>query len=227
MKRTGLSVVLFALASRDLKIAYRRRGDIVNPIIFFVIVTSLFPMGIGPGPEQLKNIGAGLIWITCLLATLLALEPLFRSDFEDGSLEQMVISSYPLATIAIAKVIAHWLITGLPVLFISPLLALTMQMDSIAITALTLSLLLGTPILSLIGAIGAALTVGLKRGGLLTTLLVLPLYVPILIFGSSSVHAAAYGQSFLGQLYVLGAILALSAVLAPIAIAAALRASLN
>lgn len=227
MRRIGLGTALLALTQRDLTLAYRRRGELANPILFFVIVTSLFPMGVGPAPEQLRNIGPGVIWVASLLATLLALEALFRSDYEDGSLEQITLSAHPVSVLAFAKVAVHWLITGLPLLIVSPLLALLMQMDSSTMKTLFFSLLLGTPTLSLIGAVAAALTVGLKRGGLLLTLLVLPLYVPVLIFGTSAVHSAAHGLAVAGQFYALGALLALSIVLAPIAIAAALRASLN
>ena len=227
MRRIGLGTALLALTQRDLTLAYRRRGELANPILFFVIVTSLFPMGGGPAPEQLRNIGPGVIWVASLLATLLALEALFRSDYEDGSLEQITLSPHPVSVLAFAKVAVHWLITGLPLLIVSPLLALLMQMDSSTMKTLFFSLLLGTPTLSLIGAVAAALTVGLKRGGLLLTLLVLPLYVPVLIFGTSAVHSAAHGLAVAGQFYALGALLALSIVLAPIAIAAALRASLN
>ena len=227
MSHIGLGTALLALTQRDLTLAYRRRGELANPILFFVIVTSLFPMGVGPAPEQLRNIGPGVIWVASLLATLLALEALFRSDYEDGSLEQITLSPHPVSVLAFAKVAVHWLITGLPLLIVSPLLALLMQMDSSTMKTLFFSLLLGTPTLSLIGAVAAALTVGLKRGGLLLTLLVLPLYVPVLIFGTSAVHSAAHGLAVAGQFYALGALLALSIVLAPIAIAAALRASLN
>ena len=222
-----MGTALLALTQRDLTLAYRRRGELANPILFFVIVTSLFPMSDGPAPEQLRNIGPGVIWVASLLATLLALEALFRSDYEDGSLEQITLSPHPVSVLAFAKVAVHWLITGLPLLIVSPLLALLMQMDSSTMKTLFFSLLLGTPTLSLIGAVAAALTVGLKRGGLLLTLLVLPLYVPVLIFGTSAVHSAAHGLAVAGQFYALGALLALSIVLAPIAIAAALRASLN
>ena len=227
MRRIGLGTALLALTQRDLTLAYRRRGELANPILFFVIVTSLFPMGVGPAPEQLRNIGPGVIWVASLLATLLALEALFRSDYEDGSLEQITLSPHPVSVLAFAKVAVHWLITGLPLLIVSPLLALLMKMDNSTMKTLFFSLLLGTPTLSLIGAVAAALTVGLKRGGLLLTLLVLPLYVPVLIFGTSAVHSAAHGLAVAGQFYALGALLALSIVLAPIAIAAALRASLN
>jgi heme exporter protein B len=196
-------------------------------LLFFVIVTSLFPLAVGSTPEVLRNIGPGVIWVASLLATLLGLETLFRSDYEDGSLEQIILSPHSISVLVLAKVAAHWLLTGLPLLIISPLLAFMMHMDASALKTLCLSLLLGTPTLSLIGAVGVALTVSLQRGGLLLTLLVLPLYVPVLIFGANAVHSAANELAVLGQLYMLGAMLSLSIVLVPIAITAALRASLN
>ena len=218
---------LLALTARDLRLAYRRRGEAANPVIFFVIVTVLFTIGIGPTPAQLQGATPGLIWVTALLSTLLGLETLFRSDYEDGSLEQMVISPYPLSLLAFAKAAAHWLITGLPLVILSPVIGIMLHMDYATIKTLILSLLLGTPILTLIGAIGAALTVSLKRGGLLIALLILPLYVPVLIFGANAVQSAIYDLSPLAQLYALGSILALFLVATPIAIAEALRASLN
>ena len=218
---------LCALTARDLRIAYRRRGEAANPVIFFLIVTVLFTISIGPTPAQLQSAAPGLIWVTALLSTLLGLETLFRSDYEDGSLEQMVISPYPLSLLAFAKVAAHWLITGLPLVILSPVIGMMLHLDYATIKTLIISLLLGTPILSLIGAIGAALTVGLKRGGLLIALLILPLYIPVLIFGANAVQAVIYGLSPLAQLYALGSILALFLVATPIAISGALRASLN
>jgi heme exporter protein B len=227
MRNTGLGTALLSLIQRDLKLAYRHRGALAYPLLFFVIVTSLFPLAVGSTPEALQNIGPGVIWVSSLLATLLGLETLFRSDYEDGSLEQIILSPYSISVLVFAKVAAHWLLTGLPLLIISPLLAFMMHMDASTLKTLCLSLLLGTPTLSLIGAVGVALTVSLQRGGLLLALLVLPLYIPVLIFGANAVHSSAYGLAVLGQLYMLGAMLALSIVLVPIAIAAALRASLN
>ena len=221
MSNTGLGNALLALMQRDLKLAYRHRGALAYPLLFFVIVTSLFPLAVGSTPDMLGNIGPGVIWVASLLETL------FRSDYEDGSLEQIILSPHSISVLVFAKVAAHWLLTGLPLLIISPLLAFMMHMDASTLKTLCLSLLLGTPTLSLIGAVGVALTVSLQRGGLLLTLLVLPLYVPVLIFGANAVHSAANGLAILGQLYMLGAMLALSIVLVPIAIAAALRASLN
>jgi heme exporter protein B len=210
-----------------LKLVFRRRSELANPILFYLIVISLFPLGVGPASEQLREIAPGIIWIAALLATLLALDALFRSDYEDGSLEQLILSPHPVSVLAFAKVGVHWLVTGLPLLIVTPLLALLMQLDSTTTKTLLLSLLIGTPTLSLIGAVGVALTVGLQRGGLLLTLVVLPLYVPVLIFGAEAVRAAASGLPAIGQLYALGAILALAMVLTPLATAAALRVSLN
>jgi heme exporter protein B len=227
MNNTGLGTALLALIQRDLKLAYRHRGALVYPLLFFVIVTSLFPLAVGSMPEVLRNIGPGVIWVASLLATLLGLETLFRSDYEDGSLEQVILSPHSISALVFAKVAAHWLLTGLPLLVISPLLAFMMHMDASTLKTLCLSLLLGTPTLSLIGAVGVALTVSLQRSGLLLTLLVLPLYVPVLIFGANAVHSAANGLAVLGQLYMLGAMLALAIVLVPITIVAALRSSLN
>ena len=227
MSNITLGTALLALIERDLKLAYRHRGALAYPLLFFVIVISLFPLAVGSTPEVLRDIGPGVIWVAALLATMLGLETLFRSDYEDGSLEQIILSPHSISALMFAKVAAHWLLTGLPLLIISPLLAFMMHMDAPTLKILCLSLLLGTPTLSLIGAVGVALTVSLQRSGLLLTLLVLPLYVPVLIFGANAVHSAANGLAVLGQLYMLGAILALSIVLVPIAITAALRASLN
>ena len=169
MSNTGLGTALLALMQRDLKLAYRHRGALAYPLLFFVIVTSLFPLAVGSTPEVLRNIGPGVIWVAALLATLLGLETLFRSDYEDGSLEQIILSPHSISVLVFAKVAAHWLLTGLPLLIISPLLAFMMHMDASTLKTLCLSLLLGTPTLSLIGAVGVALTVSLQRGGLLLT----------------------------------------------------------
>lgn len=212
---------------RDLRIGFIKRSELLNPVFFFILVVSLFPLGVGPSPAMLGAIAPGVIWVAALLATLLSMERLFRSDFEDGTLEQMVLSPHALSLLSLAKVSAHWLMTGLPLLVVSPLLGVLLHLPAEATWTLMLSLLLGTPSLSLLGAIGVALTVGLRRGGVLLTLLVLPLYVPILIFGTAAIAASATGLPASGQLALLGAILALSLVLAPLAIAAGLRISLN
>ncbi|OED42341.1 heme exporter protein CcmB [Chromatiales bacterium (ex Bugula neritina AB1)] len=215
----------YALLKRDLLLALRRRADWLNPLVFFVIVVTLFPLGVGPDNDLLREIAPGVLWVAALLATLLALDGLFRSDYDDGSLEQLLLSPQPLSVLVLAKVLAHWLITGLPLLLLSPLLAVVMQLQVTAIPVLLVSLLIGTLTLSLVGGIGAALTVGLQRGGVLLALLVLPLFIPVLIFGSSSVIAAASGFAVDAQISLLGALLLLALALAPIAIAAALRIS--
>lgn len=210
---------------RDLKLGIRRRNELLNPILFFILVVSLFPLGVGPGPRMLAEIAPGVIWVAALLATLLSMERLFRGDFEDGALEQILLSPHSLPLLVLAKVLAHWLVTGLPLILVSPLLGVLLFLPAEAIKVLPLTLLLGTPVLSLIGAIGVALTVGLRRGGVLLTLLVLPLYVPVLIFGTAAVAAAAAGLPVSGQLALLGAMLMLALVLAPFATAAGLRIS--
>ncbi|MCP5155379.1 MAG: heme exporter protein CcmB [Ectothiorhodospiraceae bacterium] len=216
-----------AVLQRDLLLAIRTRRELVNPILFFVLVVSLFPLGVSPEQSLLRALGPGVLWVAALLATLLSLDGLFRSDFEDGSLEQMLISPQPLGMLVLAKILAHWLVTGLPLLLVTPLLATLLALPDHALPVLLTTLVLGTPVLSLVGAIGVALTVGLRRGGALLSLLVLPLYVPVLIFGSNAVSSAAAEIPVTGQLYMLGAMLALALTLAPIAAAAALRISLH
>jgi heme exporter protein B len=216
-----------ALLKRDLLLAFRHRGELANPLLFFLIVVTLYPLGVSPEEALLRKIAPGVIWIAALLAALYSLENMFRSDFDDGSLEQMALSPYPLSLLVLAKVLAHWLVSGLPMLLLAPLLALFLSMPSPALTVLELTLLIGTPLLSLIGSIGVALTVGLRRGGILLTLLVLPLYIPVLIFATNAVSAAAAGMPVTGQLYFLAAMLVLALTLAPLATAAALRISLS
>jgi heme exporter protein B len=215
------------LLRRDLVLAFRHRAELANPLLFFVIVVSLFPLGLEPEPATLRLIGPGVIWVAALLATLLSLDAIFRSDFEDGTLEQMLLSPQPVAILVLAKVTAHWLVAGLPLILVSPLLGVLLNLPGDSLRALLWSLALGTPVLSLIGAIGVALTVGLRRGGILLSLLVLPLYIPVLIFGASAVAAAGAGLPIAGQLSFIGALLALALTLAPFAIAAALRISLE
>jgi len=215
------------LLKRDLRLAVRRRAEIANPLLFFVMVIVLFPLGVGAEPNLLERMSAGVVWVAALLAALLTLDSIFRSDFEDGTLEQLLLSAQPLSIMVLAKVVAHWLVTGLPLLLVAPLLAMLLGMKSAAMGTLMLSLLLGTPVLSLIGAIGVALTVGLRRAGVILSLLVLPLYVPVLIFGAAAVDAAASGLPVAGQLYILAAFLAMALSLAPVAAASALRISLS
>jgi heme exporter protein B len=210
---------------RDLKLGIRKRSELSNPILFFILVASLFPLGVGPAPAILAEIAPGVIWVAALLATLLSMENLFRSDFEDGTLEYLLLSPHALPLLVLAKVVAHWVVTGLPLILVSPLLGILLHMPADAIAVLPVTLLLGTPTLSLVGAIGVALTVGLRRGGVLLTLLVLPLYVPVLIFGTAAIVAAAAGLPSSGQLALLGAVLAMALTLAPVATAAGLRIS--
>ena len=219
--------MLWLVISRELRIAFRSRAEIINPLWFFLIVITLFPLGIGPEPQLLARIAPGVVWVAALLSSLLALERLFRDDVIDGSLEQLLLLPTPLPVTVLGKVIAHWLVTGLPLLLLSPLAALLLSLNFNGWRALALTLLLGTPVLSLLGAIGVALTVGLRRGGVLLSLLVLPLAVPVLIFASAAIDAASMGLPVGGYLAILGAMLAASLSLAPFATAAALRISLH
>jgi len=222
-----LTRAFLAIIRRDLVLAFRRRAEMINPLLFFVLVITLFPLGIGAQPHLLQSIAPGVIWVAALLAAMLSLDSLFRSDFDDGSLEQMLLSPHPASLLVLAKVIAHWLVTGLPLLLVAPLLAVFLGLPSHALGVLLLTLLLGTPVLSLIGAIGVALTVGLRRGGMILSLLVLPLYVPVLIFAGNAVQMAAGGLPVDAQISILISILLLSLVLAPWPTAAALKMSIN
>ena len=212
---------------RDLLIAFRQRSEIIHPLIFFVMVVSLFPLAIGDDKVLLQKIAPAIIWVTALLATMLSLDTLFRSDFEDGSLEQMTLLKTPLSLLVTAKITAHWVITGLPLILITPLLAVLLYMPTESISMLLLTLLLGTPTLSLIGAVGIALTVGLRQGGVILSLLILPLYIPVLIFATLALQNSVQGFSAEAQLAMLLAILVLAITLSPFAIAAALKVSLN
>ncbi len=226
MKNTTQSAFM-AVLRRDLLVAYRRRGEAANPLIFFSIVCTLFPLGLGPDPKQLSILAPGILWVVALLACLLSTDSLFRSDYDDGCLEQMLLNPASLYLQVLGKACAHWLLTGLPLTLMSPLLATILQMPSQGLLALIFSLSLGTVVLSLVGAIGAALTVGLHRGGLLLSLIVLPLYIPVLIFGVSAVQASVNGFEYGGQLAVLGAFAAMAITLSPLAIAASLRISVD
>lgn len=213
--------------TRDLTIAMRHKDDVLNPLLFFVIVVSLFPLGIGPESNMLARIAPGVIWVAALLSTLLSLDRLFKSDFQDGSLEQLLLSPCPTFIIALAKISAHWLLTGLPLILISPLLAVLLNFPEASYSALLLTLLLGTPVLSFIGAIGVALTVGIKKGGVLLSLLVLPLYIPVLIFATSAIETAGMNLPYSGQLAIIAAMLVGAVTLSPIAVGAALKVSTN
>ncbi|WP_425459968.1 heme exporter protein CcmB [Hydrocarboniclastica marina] len=221
----GLAAACAAMLRRDLLLAFRQRQDLANPLAFFVIVISLFPLGVSPEASFLREAGVGILWVAALLATLLGLDQLFRNDFEDGSLEQWLLLPQPTYLLVLVRVLAYWLVTGVPLILLSPVLGVMLQMPGNLIGILCLTLLLGTPVLSLIGAIGAALTVGLRGGGVLLSLLVLPLYIPVLIFATGTVVAAGNGLPVGAHLSILGAILALAFVLAPIAAATALRIS--
>ena len=216
-------IALLAVLQRDLKLAWRAPGDSLNVVMFFVLTVVLFPLGIGPEIETLQRISVGVIWVMALLACLLSLDRLFRDDAEDGSLDLLALSPVALEFLVLSKILAHWLISALPLIVISPLLATSLHMPAEAFPALLLSLLLGTPTLSLIGAIGAALTQGARRAGMLIGLLVLPLYIPVLIFGVAAVDAAAQGLSPQPHLLLLGGLLALFLPVAPVAAAAAIR----
>ena len=215
------------LLRRQLVLAVRRPIEIGNPLLFFAMVVALFPLGLGPAPDQLAGFAPGILWIIALLSNLLTSDAVFRSDFEDGSLEQLLLAPQPLFISVLAYIGAHWLITGLLLALVSPVFALMLNLPGSAVATLVLSLLLGTGVLSLVGCIGAALTVGLKRGGMLISLLILPLYMPVLIFGSAAVKAAVTGVPAGPYLAILGAMLCLAIALAPLAIAAGLRISVD
>ncbi|MBT8137760.1 MAG: heme exporter protein CcmB [Gammaproteobacteria bacterium] len=211
----------------DFRVALRRWGELANPVIFFVAVTLLFPLSLSPDAALLGRIAPGIIWVAALFAVLLGQESLFRPDLADGTLEQMAISRQPLMTLVFGKLLAHWTLSALPLVLLSPMLAIALAMPTAGIPTMMLSLLLGTPTLVVISAIAAALTVGLSRGGLLLSILVVPLIVPVLIFGARATDLAAFGEEPGGVLYLLGAILALALTLGPLAVAAALRISLD
>ncbi|WP_028633436.1 MULTISPECIES: heme exporter protein CcmB [Pseudomonas] len=219
--------VFILLLRREARLLFRRPAELANPLVFFAIVVALFPLAVGPESQTLQNLSPGLVWVAALLAVLLSLDGLFRSDFEDGSLEQWVLSPHPLALMVLAKVLAHWIFSGLALVLLAPLLALMLGLPGHCLPVLLGSLLLGTPVLSLLGAVGAALTVGLKRGGLLLALLILPLYIPVLILGSGALQAALHNMPATGQLLWLASLAALAVTLAPFAIAAGLKISVG
>lgn len=225
--QTTLVTAFLALLKRDLLLAYRHRNELLNPLFFFVLVVMLFPLGTTPDKNLLMTMAPGVIWVAALLASMLALDTLFRADYDDGTLEQLLISPHPLSVLVLAKILAHWLVTGLPLIILAPLLGVFMYLPDTGLGTLMLTLALGTPVLSLVGAIGMALTVGLRRGGMLLSLLVLPLYIPVLIFSANAVDAHLAEMATTGQMYFLAAMLVLSLTLAPLAVAAALRISLE
>lgn len=227
MKPGTTSAACLALIRRDFTLIWRRRGDALNPILFALIVVALFPFALGPEPDNLRRIAAGVVFVALLLSGLLALDTLFRSDHEDGSLEQLVLSPHPLALLLACKIAVHWLTTALPLLIVAPLLAEMLNLPHAVLPVLLAALALATPLLSLIGAVCVALTVGMRRSGMLLALLVLPLYVPVLIFGAGACNAAQAGLAFIAPLLWLGAGLVMALVLAPLACAAALKISLS
>ena len=218
---------VLAILQRDLLVVMRRKSEVLAALFFFVIVSSLFPLGIGPEPGLLRKIAPGVLWVGALLATMLGLHRMFAADLADGTLEQMAISPTPLVALVMGKIVAHWLVSGLPLVLVAPVLGLQFDLDGGALGVLMLALLLGTPVLSLIGAIGAALTLGVRGGGVLLSLLVLPLFVPVLIFGAGAVESYVAGMGAGGHLSLLAALLALAVFFAPWAATAALRITLE
>ena len=218
---------MFSLIRRDLLIALRNKTEVLTILFFFVIVTSLFPLGIGPEPAQLRKIAPGVLWVAALLATMLGLQRMFAPDHADGTLEQMALSPTPLVLLVGGKIVSHWLVSGLPLVLMAPVLGIQFDLDVGSLGVLMLALLLGTPLLSLIGSIGAALTLGVRGGGVLLSLLVLPLFIPALIFGAGAVQAHMAGLGFGGHLSLLAAMLVLAAFFAPWATTAALRIALE
>jgi len=220
--------VFYCVLARDILLALRRRTDVLTTLFFFIIVVSLFPLGVGSEREQLRALGPGVVWVAALLASMLALERLFAADYDDGTLEQLLLTGQPLALLVLGKVFAHWVLTGLPLVLIAPLVAMQYHLDASAVWVMMAALAVGTPVLSLIGAIGAALTLGLRGGGILLSLLILPLYVPVLVYGAGAVTVSAIEIGAIQPyFYLLSAFLLGALVLAPLAAAAALRISLE
>lgn len=215
------------IVTRDLTLAWRRRADVLSTLFFFVIVVSLFPLGIGPETTLLRSIAPGVVWVAALLASMLSLGRVFANDYQDGTLEQMLLTPQPLYLVVMGKIVAQWLVSEVPLILIAPLIGVQFDLAPSTLFVLFISLLIGTPVLSLIGSIGAALTLGLRGGGVLIALLILPLYIPVLIFGAGAVDASIVGLSPQANIYLLGAVLVLSLVFAPWATSAALRISLE
>ncbi|AFH93146.1 TPA: heme exporter protein CcmB [Providencia stuartii] len=219
--------MFWLVIKRELKIAFRSFSELVNPLWFFLIVITLFPLSIGPEPQLLARIAVGIFWVAAVLSSLLSLERLFKDDYLDGSLEQLLLAPHPLFLTVLAKVIAHWLVTGVPLILLSPIAALMLSFDANTLSVLAGTLLLGTPILSFIGAIGAALTVSLKKGGVLVSLLVLPLYIPVLIYATGTMEAYSFNMPLGSYFAILAALLVGSVTFSPIAIAAALKINIS
>lgn len=227
MSETSLLLATRTMLMRDIILAMRRKSDVLTTLFFFLIVVSLFPLGVGPQLETLRQIAPGVIWVAALLASMLSLGRLFSDDYQDGTLEQILLLPHPLAMLVLSKVFAHWLLSGLPLVIFSPVLGMQLGLGGEDIVLLMITLILGTPALSLIGAVGAALTLGLRGGGVLVSLLVLPLYIPILIFGAGAVESQNAGLGAEAHLSILGAFLMVTLVFAPVSTAVALRISLD
>jgi len=223
----ALPQVMLAVLKREIALGMRQKGEVLTPLMFFMVVTSLFPLGVGAETNLLLRMAPGILWVSALLAAMLSLQRMFATDYADGSLEQMVLSSTPLGLLVLSKALAHFLTSGLPLVLIAPVLGLQFGLDGRALGLLVLTLLLGTPTLSLIGSIGAALTLGVRGAGVLLSLLILPLYIPVLIFGAGAVEADAAGLGIGGHLSLLAALLVLSLFFSPMATSAALRISLE
>ncbi len=221
----GISSPLLSIIHRDLLLAFRQKAELLQPLLFFMMVISLFPLGVGPGPETLQKIGPGVIWVAAILSALLGMDKLFRDDYLDGSLEQLQLAHVSLPLAMFAKVVVHWCGSFIPLLLISPLLALFLNLTTPMYWALLCTLALGTPLLSLVGAIAVALTVGLQRGGVLLSLLLIPVFIPLLIFATSAVESASMGLNYFPQLAIIGAMLCFAIAITPFAISYAIRVS--
>ncbi len=219
--------ILLATIRRDLLMHFRRPADVLNPLVFFLIVISLFPLGIGPSPDLLATIAAGVIWVAALLATLLSIDVMFRGDYEDGTLEQIALGRHPILLVVFGKVIAQWLVSGLLMTVMSPVFGMMFFLSPDGVMAIAIALLLGTPTMTLLGSIGAGLTLGLRKGGVLIAILVLPLYIPVLILGTAMVDSAVAGTGYAGHVLWLGAMLMVSIGFAPLATQASIRISLS
>ena len=227
MNRLSLTSLLLLVIRRDLLLAMRRRADVLTTLVFFVMVVSLFPLGIGPEADTLRKIAPGVVWVAALLASMLSLGRMFSADYLDGTLEQMLLVPQSLSMLVLGKIVAHWMLSGLPLVLIAPVLGLQFDMSAQALWVLIAALLLGTPVLSMIGAIGAALTLGLRGGGVIVSLLVLTLCIPVLIFGAGAVESVTTGMSAVSHLSLLGAMLMFSLVFTPWVSAQALRISME
>ncbi|MFT4654196.1 MAG: heme exporter protein B [Kangiellaceae bacterium] len=225
--RTRILVALLAVAKRDFSLAYRQRAELMQPLMFFIMVITLFPLAIGPNPETLQLVSGGVVWVAAILSLLMGLDRLFRDDYSDGSLEQMIISPTPLYMVVLVKVITHWLVNIVPLLLISPMLALFLNMTNTMYLTLILTLLLGTPIISFVGAIGVALTVGLQRSGVLVALLLIPLFIPLLIFATSAIEYASMNLPIGPLLGFMASMLLFTLAISPVVIAYSLKVSQN